>query len=80
LSDENKSSVAASGDSITDLAERLRRLETETARLAQLVSNFSERLTELTEKAPSETKLATPKLVPPTAKRSSSKPDSSVSK
>ena len=80
LIDDNKSSVAASGDSITELAERLKRLENETARLTQLVANFSDRMAELTERAPSDGKPAMPTVVPPVAKRSSPKPTSSASK
>jgi hypothetical protein len=79
LIDDDKSNVSAGADSISELAERLKRLESETARLAQMISRFSDRMDELTEKPSPEMNLATPKIVPP-AKRSTPKPASPAGK
>jgi phage terminase Nu1 subunit (DNA packaging protein) len=80
LIDEDGSNGSGSNEnSIAELAERLKRLENETARLAHLVASFSDRMAELDEKVSSESKLATPHIVPPT-KRSTPKPTSSAGK
>ena len=80
LIDGNGSNGSASNEhSIAELTDRLKRLENETARLAKMMNNFSERMDELTEKASSGNG-AHSKVASPLAKRSTPKPDSSAGK
>jgi len=77
LIDEDGSSVSPGTESaIAELTERLKRLETETARLAQMVSSFAERMDHLSEKtAPltgTQSKVATPVLKRPIPKSGNS--------
>jgi phage terminase Nu1 subunit (DNA packaging protein) len=80
LIDEDGSSVLpGTENSIAELTERLKRLETETGRLAQMVSSFAERMDRITEKTSPVTGTES-KVVTPVLRRSSSKPGNSSGK
>ncbi len=69
-------------NSVTELVERLQRLETETARLAQMIANFSDRMDQLGSKLSSDGDGdgSHSKVSLPVVKRSTPKPTSSAGK